>query len=77
MWHHIPEDSTFQYLHQLYGNKGPARALQGPQSEVYGPSHQNSVQEPVAPRALLQTLLSQLLAVSQTCVEASEFLPAD
>jgi hypothetical protein len=55
----------------------PVTALQGPQSVAFDPSHLNSGPELAVLHVLLQTLLSQLPALSQTCDEASGFLPID
>ena len=66
-----------QYSHQWYDSMDPVTALQGLQSVVFDPSHLNSGPEPAVLHVLLQTLLSQLPALSQTCDEASGSLPID
>ena len=66
-----------QYSHQWYDSMDPVTALQGPQFVVFDPSHLNSGPEPAVLHVQLQTLPSQLPALSQTCDEASGFLPID
>jgi len=66
-----------KYSHQWYDSMDPITALRGPQSVAFDPSHLNSGPEPAVLHVQLQTPPSQLPALSQTCDEASGFLPID